>query len=184
MSDVTILLTAMENGDVLAAEELLPLVYAELRRLAAARISRERAPQTLQATALVHEAFLRLVDTDTIQHWKTRGHFFAAAAEAMRRILVENARRKQRVKHGGEREREDVELFNIAASEPKEDLIALDAALDRLVQVDRTAAELVQLRYFAGLTIAEIAAAMDISPRTADRTWAFAKAWLHRELAE
>lgn len=118
------------------------------------RISSERSPQTLQATALVHEAFVRLVDTDKIQHWKTRGHFFAAAAEAMRRILVENARRKRRFKHGGEREREEIDLIDIEAAPPREDLIALDAALDRLAQHDRTAAELVQLRYFAGLTIA------------------------------
>lgn len=183
MSEVTQLLTAIECGETQAAEKLLPLVYQELRRLAALRISGERTPQTLQATALVHEAFVRLVDTDKIQHWKTRGHFFAAAAEAMRRILVENARRKRRFKHGGEREREEIDLIDIEAAEPREDLIALDAALDRLVQHDRTAAELVQLRYFAGLTIAQIAEAMDISPRTADRTWAFAKAWLHRELS-
>lgn len=183
MSEVTILLTAIERGETQEAGKLLPLVYQELRRLAALRISSERSPQTLQATALVHEAFVRLVDTDKIQHWKTRGHFFAAAAEAMRRILVENARRKRRFKHGGKREREEIDLIDIEAAEPREDLIALDAALDRLAQHDRTAAELVQLRYFAGLTIAEIAETMDISPRTADRTWAFAKAWLHRELS-
>jgi len=184
ISDVTVLLNAIEGGDLLAADQLLPLVYDELRRLASRRISDERSPQTLQATALVHEAFVRLVDTNSIQHWKTRGHFFAAAAEAMRRILVENARRKRRLKHGGEREREEIDLVEIESAEPREDLIALDAALDKLAAEDRTAAELVQLRYFAGLTIAEIAEAMDISPRTADRTWAFAKAWLHRELSD
>lgn len=183
MSDVTVLLNAIEGGDLLATEQLLPLVYEELRRLACRRISDECSPQTLQATALVHEVFLRLVDTDSVQQWKTRGHFFAAAAEAMRRILVENARRKQRIKHGGDRQREEVDLIEIEAAEPREDLIALDAALDKLAAEDRTAAELVQLRYFAGLTIAEIAEAMDISPRTADRTWVFAKAWLHRELS-
>jgi len=184
VADVTLLLTAIDRGDTHAAEQLLPLVYDELRRLAANRIGREQSPQTLQATALVHEAFVRLVDTSTIQHWKTRGHFFGAAAEAMRRILVESARRKRRLKHGGEREREELNLVEIQAAEPREDLIALDAALNRLAEEDRTAAELVQLRYFAGLTIAEIAEAMDISPRTADRTWAFAKAWLHRELSD
>lgn len=141
-------------------------MYDELRRLASRRISDERAPQTLQAPALVHAAFVRLVDTHSIQHWKTREHFFAAAAEAMRRILVENARRKRRLKHGGERERKDVDLVEIEAAEPREDLIALDAALDKLATEDRTAAELVQLRYFAGLTIADIAEAMDISPST------------------
>jgi len=182
MSDVTVLLTAIDGGDRVAAEQLLPLVYEELRRLAAQRVLNERSPQTLQATALVHEAFIRLVDTNKVQHWKTRGHFFAAAAEAMRRILVENARRKLRLKHGGQNEREDRELADIEAVVPREDLIALDAALDRLAQQDGTAAELVHLRYFAGLTIAQCAEAMDISPRTADRVWAFAKAWLHQEL--
>jgi RNA polymerase sigma factor (TIGR02999 family) len=183
MSDVTSLLSAIERGEVQATEQLLPLVYQELRRLAVVRMSRERTPQTLQATALVHEAYIRLVDTNQLQHWRTRGHFFAAAAEAMRRILVENARHKQRLKHGGAIDRADVNLIEIEAPESREDLIALDAALDRLAQEDRTAVELVQLRYFVGLTIADAAEAMDISPRTADRVWAFAKAWLHRELS-
>jgi RNA polymerase sigma factor (TIGR02999 family) len=183
MSEVTVLLTAIEQGDIHAAEQLLPLVYDELRRLAASRIGRERTPQTLQATALVHEAFLRLVDTSTIQQWKTRGHFFGAAAEAMRRILIEKARRKERIKHGGDAVREDLDLLEIEAPSPREDLIAIDAALTKLQAVDATAAELVQLRYFAGLSIAESAAAMDISPRTADRIWVFAKAWLHREVS-
>jgi RNA polymerase sigma factor (TIGR02999 family) len=183
MSEVTVLLTAIDQGDTHAAEQLLPLVYDELRRLAASRIDRERTPQTLQATALVHEAFLRLVDTNTISQWKTRGHFFGAAAEAMRRILIEKARRKERIKHGGAVVREDLDLLEIEAASPREDLIAIDAALTKLRAQDATAAELVQLRYFAGLTIAETAAAMDISPRTADRIWVFAKAWLHREIS-
>lgn len=183
MSDVTEMLTAIDQGNSLAAERLLPLVYDELRRLASRRIAGEGTPQTLQATALVHEAFVRLVDADSVQQWNTRGHFFAAAAEAMRRILVENARRKARIKHGGDRQREDVDLVQIEVAETREDLVALDRALDRLALADKSAAELVQLRYFAGLTIAEIAEALSISPRTADRTWAFAKAWLHRELS-
>ena len=183
MAEVTRLLNAIEEGDRLASEELLPLVYDELRRLASRRISDENSPQTLQATALVHEAFVRLVDQDSAQHWKTRGHFFGAAAEAMRRILVEKARRKSRIKHGGDRKREAIDLVEIEAAEPREDLIALDAALDRLADEDPRAANLVQLRYFAGLTIEQIAEAMEISPRTADRTWAFAKAWLYTEMS-
>lgn len=183
MNDVTKILTAIERGDQNAANQLLPVIYQELRKLAAAKLSKEKSGQTLQATALVHEAFLRLTDTDTVQHWKTRGHFFGAAAEAMRRILVENARRKLRLRHGGDMEQADMDLVEIEAPEPRDDLIALDAALDRLAQEDRTAAELVQLRYFAGLTNADAAEIMDISARTADRVWAFAKAWLHRELS-
>ena len=183
MNDVTNILTAIERGDQNAANQLLPVVYQELRKLAMLKLSKEKSGQTLQATALVHEAFLRLTDTETVQHWKTRGHFFGAAAEAMRRILVENARRKLRLRHGGAMEQADIDLVEIEAPEPRDDMIALDAALDRLAQEDRTAAELVQLRYFAGLTIADAAEIMDISSRTADRVWVFAKAWLHRELS-
>ncbi len=183
-TDVTKLLERLIQKDPTAAEQLLPLVYAELRQLAAAKLAREKPGQTLQATALIHEAYLRLVGgAQAGKAWDGRGHFFAAAAEAMRRILVEGARRKQRVRHGGELER--VELkddLDIEAPELREDLLELNAALDKLKQVDGTAAELVQLRYFAGLTLAEAAEMLDISPRSADRIWAYAKAWLHREM--
>ena len=183
MSDVTRILTAIEAGDPAAADALLPLVYQELRQLAAAKLSHEKPGQSIQATLLVHEAWLRLVGSEVDVHWNGRGHFFGAAARAMQRILVENARRKRRRKHGGDRERDAAEHLDIEAPEPREDLIALDAALERLALEDRAAVELVQLRYFAGLTMAEAAEALKISPRTADRTWAFAKAWLHRELS-
>ncbi len=184
MSDVTSILERLAAGDGSVAAELLPLVYEELRRLAKSRLAIERPGQTLQTTALVHEAWLRVAgERNADARWNGRGHFFAAAAEAMRRILVENARRKRREKHGGDRLREDVEFPDIEAPEPREDLIALDSALDKLRLEDPAAADLVQLRYFAGLTMAECAESMDISPRTADRIWVFAKAWLHRELA-
>ena len=184
MFDITQLLSVIKRGDKLAANQLLPLVYDELRRLAAVKMADERSDQTLQATALVHEAFIRLVNVENPQPWNSQGHFFSAAAEAMRRILVENARRKRCVKHGGELQRSPLDVAELEASEPREDLVALDAALDRLALEDRAAAELVQLRYFARLTLAEAAEAMQCSPRTADRTWAFAKAWLHRELTQ
>jgi RNA polymerase sigma factor (TIGR02999 family) len=182
MSDVTRILSQIESGDPSAAEQLLPLVYDELRKLAAAKLAHEKPGQTLQATALVHDAYLRLVDVKSAQRWDTRGHFFAAAAEAMRRILVENARRKNRLKHGGDWSRVDLE--EVEAPELSEDLLALDAALDRLKQVDGTAAELIQLRYFAGLTVTAAADILDISPRTAERVWNYARAWLHREIQE
>jgi RNA polymerase sigma factor (TIGR02999 family) len=183
MSDVTQVLSRIDSGDPYAAEQLLPMVYDELRKLATAKLSREKPGQTLQSTALVHEAFLRLVDTDKAQHWKSRGHFFAAAAEAMRRILVENARRKKRVKRGGEWARQELNDFSIAAPEIHEDLIALDAALVRLKTVDPQAVELVHLRYFVGLSVDEAASLLGMSPRSADRLWAFARAWLHQEIA-
>ena len=184
MIDVTHILLRMESGDLSAAVQLLPLVYEELRKLAAAKLAHEQPGQTLQATALVHEAYLRLVGgAQAGKAWDGRGHFFAAAAEAMRRILVDSARRKQRVRHGGELARGELDdELDIEAPEFREDLLALDAALDKLKQVDGTAAELVQLRYFAGLTLAEAAEMLDISSRSADRVWAYAKAWLHREM--
>jgi RNA polymerase sigma factor (TIGR02999 family) len=182
MSEVTRILSAIEQGDSHAASQLLPLVYQELRRLAAQRLAQEAPGQTLQPTALVHEAYLRLVGEDEEQHWDSRGHFFAAAAEAMRRILVESARQKASLKRGGDRDRMDVVDSLLAAPEPREDLVALDAALTKLAETDKQAAELVQLRYFAGLPIREIAEILGISPRTADRLWAFAKAWLHEEM--
>lgn len=183
MADVTLLLDAAAAGDRQAAADLLPLVYDELRKLAGARMAAESPDQTLQATALVHEAYLRLVGPEDVARWENRGHFFAAAAEAMRRILVENARRKARTKHGGELDREELTDLPIVSSEVHEDLLALDAALDRLKVTNNQAVELVHLRYFAGLSLAEAADLLAISPRTAGRLWAYARAWLHQEIA-
>ena len=181
MSDVTRILSAIEEGDSTAAERLLPLVYDELRRLAAQKMDLEGAGHTLQPTALVHEAYLRLVDVEKAQHWNSRGHFFAAAAEAMRRILVERARRKRRIKHGG-RHRE-VEFPEAAITDDRPGLVlAVDEALDALSEQDSRAAELVKLRYFAGLTLPEAAVVLGVTTRTADRIWAYAKAWLYEQL--
>jgi len=182
MSEVTRILSAIEEGDPHAAEKLLPLVYDELCKLAMQRLAQEKPGQTLQATALVHEAYLRLVNNEQAQHFNSRGHFFSAAAEAMRRILVENARRKKTLKQGGVLARRECELEEIVAPEPREDLLALDEALDKLATQNPEAAKLVQLRYFAGLTIVEAAEALNISPRSAGRLWAFARAWLRREV--
>ena len=178
MSDVTRILSAIEQGDPTASEALLPLVYDELRKLSAARLAQEKAGQTFQATALVHEAYLRLVDTSKAQSWNSRGHFFAAAAEAMRRILIENARRKQRVRHGGMLQRHEVDALNLAAPQTPDELVALSEALDQLSVANSQAAELVKLRFFAGLTNEEAAAALGISPRKANQVWAYARAWL------
>jgi RNA polymerase sigma factor (TIGR02999 family) len=182
MSKVTQILHAVALGDPRASSQLLPLVYDELRKLAGQKLGRETPGQTLQPTALVHEAYLRLVGDEQEQTWDGRGHFFSAAAEAMRRILVESARRKASLKRGGDRARVDVADNLLACPEPREDLVALDAALARLGETDKQAAELVQLRYFAGLPIREVADVMNISPRTADRLWAYAKSWLHQEM--
>ena len=179
MTDVTRILCAMEQGDPHAAEQLLPLVYDELRKLAAAKLAQEKPGQTLQPTALVHEAYLRLVGD---QHFDNRGHFFAAAAEAMRRIVVETARRKKRARHGGGRERVEVELDDLPTRLPPEDLLALDEALDRLEQLDPVKARLVTLRYFAGMTIEQAASALKISRVSAHRYWTFARAWLHHQM--
>ncbi len=182
MADVTRILDAAAAGDPKAAAELLPLVYDELRKLAAARLADEKPGQTLQPTALVHEAYLRLVGGGE-RGWDSRGHFFAAAAEAMRRIVVESARRKNRLKHGGGRERAEVELAELPTRLPPDDLIALDEALARLERLDPVKARLVTLRYFAGLTIEQAAEALGISRVTAHRYWAFARAWLHQQMA-
>jgi RNA polymerase sigma factor (TIGR02999 family) len=179
MNDVTHLLSAVEQGDARAAERLLPLVYDELRKLAAQRLAQEKPGQTLQATALVHEAYLRLVGGSAASSgWGSRGHFFGAAAEAMRRILVENARRKRAVKHAGDRVRVSLEGLDLADEAPPEQMLALDEALTRLAAEDPQKAELVKLRFFAGLSIEATAQALAISPATAKRWWNFARAWL------
>jgi RNA polymerase sigma factor (TIGR02999 family) len=183
VSNVTQILDAIEHGDAQASEQLLPLVYDELRRLAAQRLANEPPGQTLQATALVHDAFVRLVDVDRQQKWNSRGHFFGAAAEAMRRILVENARRKARMKHGGDLVRQELNEADIVAPLIKHDLLALDEALNGLAMEDREKYELVKLRFFAGLTIAQAADVLGISTSTADRHWAYARAWLYRRVA-
>jgi RNA polymerase sigma factor (TIGR02999 family) len=178
MSDVTRLLDAVAAGDPHAAADLLPLVYDELRNLAATRLAQEKPGQTLQPTALVHEAYLRLVGEGEGPHWDNRGHFFAAAAEAMRRILVESARRKQRAKHGGSLQRVDLDDQDVPVRPPPEEILALDEALTRLAQEDSEAARVVQLHFFAGLSIEQAAEALGVSRATAYRQWAFARAWL------
>ena len=182
MSDVTRILSAIESGDPCAAERLLPLVYDELRKLAAQKLAHEKPGQTLDATALVHEAYLRLVDAAAAPHWNSRGHFFAAAAEAMRRILIDQARHKQSLRQGGDRKRQPLEHAEIVAPEPSLDVLAVNDALERFEQLDPLKARLVKLRYFTGLTLPQAADALGISPTTADRYWAYARAWLHAEL--
>ena len=183
MSDVTVVLDAIQSGDSEAPAQLLPLVYGELRQLAAQKLAHEPCGQTLQPTALVHEAYLRLVGEDEEQHWDSRGHFFAAAAEAMRRILIDNARRKHRPKHGGNRRRKAGDVAAPRPAMPPEDLLALDEALDKLAEEEPAKAELVKLRFFAGLTMPEVAEALGISLATAERHWTYARTWLYRELA-
>lgn len=184
MSDVTGILSQIEQGDPSAAQQLLPLVYDELRKLAAAKLAHETPGQTLQATALVHEAYLRLVGAEQSQRWDSRGHFFAAVAEAMRRLLVENARRKQSLKRGEGFVRQPLDELEIAIPEDRYDVLALNEALDQLAAADAPAAELVKLRFFAGLTAEQAAAALGISARTADRIWGYARAFLFKCLAE
>jgi RNA polymerase sigma factor (TIGR02999 family) len=183
MSDVTRILTAIEQGDARAADELLPLVYQELRHLAAQKISREPPGQTLQATALVHEAYIKLVGAEA-QDFSGRTHFFAAAAEAMRRILIDNARRKQRLKHGGGQHKIDLDDVEPAVEAPSDDLIALDEALEKLAGMDKVKADLVKLRYFAGLSLEQAAGLLDLPERTAKRYWAHARAWLYKRVNE
>jgi RNA polymerase sigma factor (TIGR02999 family) len=184
MSEVTRILSAIEGGDPHAAEQLLPLVYDELRQLAAQRLACEKPGQTLEATALVHEAYLRLVDVDKAQHWDSCRHFFAAAAEAMRRILIDRARRKGTEKHGGARQRIDLDDVEAAADTRSLDLLALDEALDKLAAEDPVKAQLVTLRYFAGLSVQEAADTLGISRATADRYWSYARIWLYCELRD
>jgi RNA polymerase sigma factor (TIGR02999 family) len=182
MSQVTRILTSIEKGDLHAAEELLPLVYEELRKLAARKMAQEAPGQTLQATALVHEAYLRLVDTEKVQHWKSRDHFFAAAAEAMRRILIEGARRRARLKRGGGAARVDLEKLDLASETAPDEMLLVDEAIERLAVEDWQAAQLVKLRYFAGLSVQDAAEAIGLPRSTAYEHWAYARAWLYREI--
>jgi RNA polymerase sigma factor (TIGR02999 family) len=182
MSDVTQILAAIERGDHEASEQLLPLVYEELRKLATAKMAQEKPGQTLQATALVHEAYVRLVDGDKTQNWDSRGHFFAAAAEAMRRILINRARDKGRVKRGGHLRRLDLDKIELAVDTPDDHLLALDQALKQLAEESEACADLVKLRFFAGMSVKDAGAAMGISSSTADRYWAYARAWLFEAL--
>lgn len=181
MDEITKFFRAVRKGETRSTEELIPLVYEELRRLAAYRLAQERPGQTLQATALVHETYLRLSATEG-DGWENQRHFFGAAAEAMRRILVENARRKSRFKRGGDLERVHMDDASLAIEAPREDVIALSEALEQLTRIDPQAAELVKLRFFAGLTLRQCADLQDVSPRTADNIWAFARAWLYRAM--
>jgi RNA polymerase sigma factor (TIGR02999 family) len=183
VSDVTHILSQIEEGDPGASEQLLPLVYEELRKLAAAKLVQEQPGQTLQATALVHEAYLRLVDGPQVQHWNSRGHFFAAAAEAMRRIVVDQARRRKASKRGGEAGREELRESVIATPRPVAELLALDDVLDRLSEIDSVAANLVKLRFFVGLNMSEAAEALGISVRSAHDVWAYARSWLHQKMS-
>jgi RNA polymerase sigma factor (TIGR02999 family) len=181
-SEITAILEALRRGEPQDARRLLPLVYDELRRLARQRLAREAPGQTLDATALVHEAYVRLIGKNPDQPWDGRAHFFAAAAESMRRVLVESARRKRRRKHGASLARQDVDSNQVAAPESSDELLAVDEALGRLSEVDAAAAELVKLRYFAGLSIPQAADILGVAPRSADRLWAYARAWLRREI--
>ena len=182
MSEITRILSAIEDGDQQAAAQLLPLVYEELRKLAAQKLAHEKPGQTLDATALVHEAYLRLVDVEQEQHWNSRGHFFAAAAESMRRILVERARHKGRIRHGGGHRRVDLLDAEVAVPADDEQILLLDEALSRLAAARPQAAQVVKLRFFTGLTLEEIAPLLTLSPRTARRLWIFARAWLRRDM--
>jgi RNA polymerase sigma factor (TIGR02999 family) len=184
MNDVTCILSAIEAGDPHAAAQLLPLVYEELRKLAAQKLTHEKPGQTLEATALVHEAYLRLVDADRVQRWDSRSHFFAAAAEAMRRILIDQARRKRRPKHGGDRARVSLDEALCLGNAPNENLLALDEALEKLAREEPAKAELVKLHYFAGLTLEEAGRMLGISHRTAKRHWAYARAWLYAAICD
>ena len=183
MSDVTQILNEIQQGDPRASEKLMPLVYEELRKLAAQRLARESPGQTLQATALVHEAYVRLVDAQRDPQWESRGHFFAAAAEAMRRILVDNARRKRSLKRGGDHQRVDVQLCDPDSGPPLDDVLALDEALTRLAELDARKSKLVAMRFFSGLTNDQAAKALAISTATAERDWTYARAWLRREMS-